>query len=314
MEDTFSDSDIPEDQQDLYSTFLQDALAWRLDTTEDAVKLLRSIPTVATSSEAPITCLARILESTRIKWPIFELIRCHTKLWQLLPEENKDVTSSPDAALDYVKAAYGGLLELFLKDRDAPALIDPQTFQSISHRDLATFVHDFRLPIRAHSDTKPLVVIALPNGALLGITSLAVATWYTAVPVNASSGPDQFRIDVQQSEAKVILVLKADVTRLGLEDAWVVEAGIEVLVVEQNPDLTFDVTPVDGDSNFAIQQPTLNTPDDPAFILFTSGTSGTKKMVPITIHSVVAGVAFVGDSWGLTETDSCLNQMPLNHV
>jgi hypothetical protein len=29
---------------------------------------------------------------------------------------------------------------------------------------------------------------------------------------------------------------------------------------------------------------------------------------------VVAGVAFVGDSWGLTENDSCLNQMPLNHV
>ena len=42
--------------------------------------------------------------------------------------------------------------------------------------------------------------------------------------------------------------------------------------------------------------------------------SGTKKRVPITVHSIVSGVAFVIDSWGLTSSDRCLNMMPLNHV
>jgi len=42
--------------------------------------------------------------------------------------------------------------------------------------------------------------------------------------------------------------------------------------------------------------------------------SGTKKRVPITVHSIVSGVAFVIDSWGLTSSDICLNMMPLNHV
>jgi len=314
MELTLAHSALPQDQRDLYVSFLQNALARRLQTAEQAIELLRAIPTVAESSDVPINCLAQILESHRTQWPVFELIRCHTKLWQLLPEDLKDVHAPEDRAAPFVKTSYKGMLELFHKNSDAPALIDPQTFNHITHRHLASFVRDFRLPIRARSEKKPLVVIALPNGALLGITSMAIATWYTAVPVNASSGPDQFRIDVQQSEAKVILVLRSDVSKLGLESAWVVEGGIEVLVVDQRPDLTFDVTPLDGVINFEPQQWELNAPDDPAFILFTSGTSGTKKMVPITTHSIVAGVAFVGESWGLSETDSCLNQMPLNHV
>jgi long-subunit acyl-CoA synthetase (AMP-forming) len=57
-----------------------------------------------------------------------------------------------------------------------------------------------------------------------------------------------------------------------------------------------------------------NEADDIGLILFTSGTSGAKKVVPLTIHSIITGVVFVMDSWGLGEADMCLNMMPLYHV
>lgn len=57
-----------------------------------------------------------------------------------------------------------------------------------------------------------------------------------------------------------------------------------------------------------------NKADDIGLILFTSGTSGTKKVVSLTVHSIIAGIVFVIDSWGLTTSDVCLNMMPLYHV
>jgi non-ribosomal peptide synthetase component E (peptide arylation enzyme) len=57
-----------------------------------------------------------------------------------------------------------------------------------------------------------------------------------------------------------------------------------------------------------------STVDDISLLLFTSGTGGVKKVVPITGLSLITGVTNVIDSWGLTPQDTCLNMMPLNHV
>lgn len=233
----------------------------------------------------------------------------------MLPEEVKAMGSSvADFSLRQVKESYSSLLDLFVRDSDRPALIDPHTSRTLTHRALSRFIENFSLPISSHWTERPRVVVALPNGSLLGLTCLAVTTYYTAVPVNSTSGAQQFRTDVQQSEAKVILALRSDVVRLGLDAVWVKDAGIEVLLVDQRHDLTFSVSFLDQSLVPTSTSVEPNGPDDIGFILYTSGTSGTKKMVPVTIHSIVSGVAFVGESWGLTEKDSCLNQMPLNHV
>ena len=57
-----------------------------------------------------------------------------------------------------------------------------------------------------------------------------------------------------------------------------------------------------------------NRAEDIGLVLFTSGTSGSKKVVPLKMHSIVAGIVFVMESWGLTAKDVCLNMMPLYHV
>ncbi|MCJ1382767.1 hypothetical protein MMC17_005880 [Xylographa soralifera] len=244
---------------------------------------------------------------------------CSIQLWHALPEEGKSGHDSENSyivetALELVKASYRGLIDLLPYENENPAIEEPQSRRCLTHRTLANFVRNFSLPIRTYGARKPIVVVALPNGPMLGLACLAVATYYTAAPINSSSGADQFRTDVQQSEAKAVLVSRVDIKRLGLEDNWVAEYGIQILAVDANSDLTFIVLPL-AIPTASIHTPrTANGPDDLGLILFTSGTSGTKKIVPLSLHNVASGVAFVIESWGLTDKDVCLNMMPLNHV
>lgn len=315
FEQLINSSTLTQDQRILYTSFLQYVLTQPIETLPSASQVLSSIPAVGGPSNVPLACLASILAARPGPWPILDLVRCHTRLWKMLPEETKASGSSiADLSLGQVKTSYRSLLDLFVRDSDRPALIDPHKSRILTHRALSRFIDNFSLPIAIPSTERSRVVVALPNGSLLGLTCLAVATYYTAVPVNSTGGAKQFRTDVQQSDAKTVLVLRSDVVRLGLDASWVKDAGITILLVDQKDDLTFDVSFLDESPMPASTYAEPNSPNDIGFILYTSGTSGTKKLVPVTVHSIVSGVAFVGESWGLTEGDSCLNQMPLNHV
>eukprot|EP00026_Physarum_polycephalum_P000199 Phypoly_transcript_00199.p1 GENE.Phypoly_transcript_00199~~Phypoly_transcript_00199.p1 ORF type:complete len:1729 (+),score=274.19 Phypoly_transcript_00199:185-5371(+) len=55
-------------------------------------------------------------------------------------------------------------------------------------------------------------------------------------------------------------------------------------------------------------------PTDVAIILHTSGTTGTKKIVPILLEDLIVGAFCVAASMELTSNDICCNMMPLFHV
>ena len=301
----------------VFHSFCQDVID--LPSSNAAFEILSTIPLSREPSYIPLACFSFALSRYPGQWPVFDVICCHAKLWQALPENGKSGHDPENShivatALGLVKASYHGLTDLFPYDNEKPAIEEPQSQRCLSHRMLANFVRNFNLPIRTHGKRKPIVVVAIPNGPLLGLACLAVATYYTAAPINSSAGADQFRIDVQQSDAKTVLVFRADIRRLGLEDSWVAECGIQVLAVDANSDMTFSVSPL-VILTASIPTPRMtNGPEDLSLILFTSGTSGTKKIVPLSLHNIVSGVAFVIESWGLTNADVCLNMMPLNHV
>jgi acyl-CoA synthetase (AMP-forming)/AMP-acid ligase II/acetyltransferase-like isoleucine patch superfamily enzyme/acyl carrier protein len=133
-------------------------------------------------------------------------------------------------------------------------------------------------------------------------------------------GKEQFKTDVLQSRSDIVLASAEDVTRLGLQDAWLSEAGIEVFLIDLNDSMDLVVRTLNGrlvpapSSKSPVVRPEANAADDTGILLFTSGTSGTKKLVPLSVHSMVCGVAMVVESWGLSPSMRCLNQMPLNHV
>ncbi|USW53594.1 Putative AMP-dependent synthetase/ligase, phosphopantetheine binding ACP domain, ANL [Septoria linicola] len=290
------------------------------------IKLLSTIPRPATQSFGPLALLSALLDRIDGPWPVTEVQRAHNTLWKLLPEDAKAGHASGRVAqlLDYVsrqcRSTYSSLLDLYHPTSTAAAIIDPETGKSIQHHDLASTVSNFRLPlVHRQGQPKPVVAISLPNGPLLAMTVLATATYYTAAPVAHGSGvgTEQFKADVLQSKSDAVLATSADVSRLGLGDPWLAEAGIRVLLAELDEDLKIRITDVEGQDVFqesSCLSAVHNTAEDTGIMLFTSGTSGSKKLVPLSIHSMVCGVAKVEQSWGLNPSMRCLNQMPLNHV
>lgn len=302
------------------------------NTTTD---VLDKIPSLEGPSIIPIACLAFVLSKNKDAVLTLDLLRCYIRLWLQLPEDyrsgnNQNASVFLGWVMTLMKASFKGLpvvfsstINKFSNDAkshskgDKPAVTDPTTKITLSHTALAVFIRNFRLPVLpvSTSGAKPVIILALPNGPLLGIALIAVMAYYTAAPINITGGREQFRNDFELTKSKLIITTSSEVDRLGLSEPWVTEAGCRVLVANQKRDLTFSVEPIlDVDSPPPSLAPVPNGLDDIAFILFTSGTSGTKKVVPSTMYTVLAGVACVIDSWGLMSADTCLNMMPLNHV
>ena len=194
-----------------------------------------------------------------------------------------------------------------------PALLNARANSFLTHHELKRFIQNFNLGLANPGSGKPKVVVALPNGPLLALACLAVSTYYTLVPISTSSGPDQFQKDVKQVEANAILITEHEMAKLQLH-TWVKQSDIALFIARPENDLTFSLS-LKQTSSCVRQAPVApNTADDFALLLFTSGTSGTKKLVPISTYTLLAGVAFVIESWQLTNNDRCLNMMPLNHV
>lgn len=285
-------------------------------------ELVRQAMTTQASYEESrnaLQLLSDCLQGERTSWPTLDLIRCQAKLSRQLREANPfEDSTDPDTlaadAAQQIKQTYSCLAN-FIPNKTGPALYPTNTEKYISHDYLREFASQFALPVQSREGgPKPVISIALPNGPLLAAVCIAVITQYTAAPINPAAGPQQFEADVLQAGAKCILTTREDYAKLELEGGWTQENDIQVLFVDLTDDMKISITTPSGAPISAESSTTPNTADDIALILFTSGTSGKKKVVPITTHSIVAGVTFVIDSWALTAEDVCLNMMPLYHV
>lgn len=280
--------------------------------------LLSSIPLTSNASSAPLSVLSYLLAAVPGTWSTFDLMCCHARYWKHLPEASKNGTLSDESQLLdrvslQIKSTYSGIVSLLPQSAE-PAILDASSSGVLSHRRLSSFVERFSLPVTTKNHGKAVVALALPNGPLLGVAILATTAYYTAAPMSIATGGEQFRSDVIQSGASVILAIRSDIIRLGLQDSWIQEADIQVILLDVNHDLTFNMTHLNLSPVASVKRTQANGPDDIALILFTSGTSGKKKVVPYTVHTMISGIAFVIDSWGLTRDDVCMNMMPLFHV
>ncbi|KXJ90956.1 hypothetical protein Micbo1qcDRAFT_225819 [Microdochium bolleyi] len=203
----------------------------------------------------------------------------------------------------------------FLITSDNPALRHSNGHEDITHRVLCDFVKDFHLAIpNIGCLSKPVVAVLFPNGPLLAATVLATSTWYAAAPINPAAGREQVAADIRLAGASAIVSCQSESERLQLSDL-----GLALFHVSKSPSNGgISVARVESNAEFfsqdVVSSRTPNHDQDVGIILFTSGTSGNKKVVPMTTKSIVCGVGFVIDSWALTPSDVCLNMMPLYHV
>ncbi|KAL4890294.1 hypothetical protein BDV59DRAFT_209777 [Aspergillus ambiguus] len=208
-----------------------------------------------------------------------------------------------------VKQAIPSVGELVLgNDPNRPAIIDINTRKKASHGLIHNFIDAFDLGLGTSQHGKPRVAVMLPNGPFMALACLCVSTYYTLVPLSTGATPEQLNADLDQTQPDAILMLETDAHRFHTNSSMV------VFTVIPRPDLTFSIRCPSPHriSNHAAT--THNVPDDVAIILFTSGSTGAKKLVPITTYNLLAGTAFTIESLGLTAKDRCLNMMPLHHV
>ncbi|KAJ4303436.1 hypothetical protein N0V90_002330 [Kalmusia sp. IMI 367209] len=284
-----------------------------------AISVVRELEALIEStpiSSKTIEEFSRILNMQIQHFSLLEILPCFQALYITL-SESAEHASQLSILDDKIKSSYAGLIGL-LPDAETPALFFPGAAdRSLTHKAIRNFVSSFDLGLCGHHR----VVVALPNGPTMGLACIAVATYHTLCPMTQTCGAAQFKADVQRVQASVILMQERDIEALKLKDAtWICDAGIRVFVVEGRKDGSFGTKAL-GHKGVQIElkrdrsaTSKPNTADDIAILLFTSGTSGTKKVVPITLHNLVVGVADVVKSWSLTKGDRCLNMMPLFHV
>ncbi|KAI0976945.1 acetyl-CoA synthetase-like protein [Xylaria arbuscula] len=197
-----------------------------------------------------------------------------------------------------------------LQSSSKPALRYSNSKNPVTHRELYTFARGFSISIVNNKFLrKPVVAIILPNGPLLAATIVAVSNTYIAAPINPGAGPDQVRADIELSRASAIISCESEASALQLS-----QNGLDTFFVDEvnKPEIRFELKHAKPSS--VPQPPSPNRPEDIAMILFTSGTSGNRKVVPITVETILYGVKLVIDSWALTKNDICLNMMPLYHI
>lgn len=150
----------------------------------------------------------------------------------------------------------------------------------------------------------PRVGIVLPNGISLAVALLAASSVGVAVPLNPGFKRDEYdeymqktRIDVLISDSRVEVAVQA-------------AHSLEISILHLLP--TWRVI---GAGHLAAPTPS-RAPwgDDVALVLLTSGSSGRKKVVPLTHSNLLAGARNVADSVQLGPGDQCLSMWNQYHI
>ncbi|KAI0338447.1 acetyl-CoA synthetase-like protein [Trametopsis cervina] len=251
----------------------------------------------------------------------------------LIPLEFINSLSSPPAGVslgDFLveHVADSGRVKTFLDCMPTtlqPALHSPDdTREAIRHDELREFIASFSLPF-SHPARRlgpnDRVMVVLPTTPENGVALLALASYHTTAPVNATCTASELFEDAERLGAKAVFSTPDAEERLELRELRE-KLGCEIIYMHQRstgPCGLFDMTLMDIPREFmcdySAPSPTqLHGMDDQSMVLHTSGTSGKKKVVPYTLRSLIVGTCAVIVSWDLQEKDVNMNMMPLFHV
>ena len=197
--------------------------------------------------------------------------------------------------LDLLTAhAYGG------DAIDAPDR-DPQTYTRLSAQILRMGGELRSISIAPDSR----VAMVLPNGPLMASTFVSLAPWCTTAPLNPAYKSDEFEFYLQDLEASALMV------ETGSESAAIEVAqrlGIRVIEIEEGEEAgSFSVGDVEDEVP-------VREEDAVGLILHTSGTTSRPKMVPLSMGNLAASACNIAATLQLSDTDRCLNVMPLFHI
>ena len=160
--------------------------------------------------------------------------------------------------------------------------------------------------------------VIVPNGPELMTSLLCVLKHHTAVPINPITTQEEIEAELRNTNAKV-LIYQLDG---GKGDVKMRRVAKKLALI---PLIITPSTTVAGEFTLVGDPYTMTTEEDATdaelmdesrlgLILHTSGSTGKKKIVPITMSQILIGAAAIAASCKLDKKYVCCNFMPLFHV
>ena len=184
-------------------------------------------------------------------------------------------------------------------------------------QEFGTALHALPYPIGRGSR----IALILPNGPELGLAILCVSQYAACVPLSATGAVAEWSADLQRCDADLVMALHNDPTFDAIQSCameWniptvgLVPSTTHAGKFTIQPDAMKLPTRIHTTTRYKDQLP--NGPEDEVLVLFTSGTTGNKKLVPHLQGDILTAATIIALSWNLSYDDINCNMMPLFHV
>ncbi|MGB6009347.1 AMP-binding protein [Castellaniella sp.] len=159
-------------------------------------------------------------------------------------------------------------------------------------------------------DTGDKVSVYMPNGELTAVLLLGImANGLVANPINLMCQHAQLKHVLDHSDTRLIFTSKEQAGTLA---AALREVDRDIRVVECDP--ASDDVPLFAPDPVAGATMAEPAPDDPALLMYTSGTTGVPKGVLHSHDSLIYNGRCISEAHRLTRNDRVLGSLPLYHI
>jgi acyl-[acyl-carrier-protein]-phospholipid O-acyltransferase / long-chain-fatty-acid--[acyl-carrier-protein] ligase len=169
--------------------------------------------------------------------------------------------------------------------------------------------------IAALSRPGETIGVMLPNANGAAVTFMALqAAGRVPAMLNFTSGAHNLVAACGEARIRLVLTSRAFVDKANLQaeiDAIGAHARIGWLEEVRAGATTLDKLRAALTAGTALARP---EPDDPAVVLFTSGSEGAPKGVALSHANLLANIAQIGTRFDLRLTDICFNPLPMFHA
>ena len=152
--------------------------------------------------------------------------------------------------------------------------------------------------------------LLLPNGPEAATSFLATAACAISAPLNPGYREKELDYYLSDLRPKALIVAEDDESQAR---TIANKHGIQVGELLVDPGAVAGVFNLVGDKSPQFGTRGTAEPDDVALVLHTSGTTSTPKIVPLSQLNICSSARHISDTLALTNSDRCLNAMPLFH-
>jgi len=202
------------------------------------------------------------------------------------------------------------------RDTGAPAVADP-TGASLSYRKLIIAAQALGSELAGRTEPGEAVGMLLPNAAGAVVTFYALQT-IGRVPamLNFTAGPANVGSACRTAQVKTVLTSRAFIERAhlqGLVSALEADPKIRVIYLEDIKSRIGTVAKLRAAMRSSTPQ-AQRKPDDPAAILFTSGSEGAPKAVVLSHRNLIANATQALTMVAADGEDKVFNVLPIFHA